>query len=111
MAAENLLVGESAVSYDQNGSTGRRLSADDSSSIPGSAGYEPGSTGFQINRPSSATSYSATPGPDRPFMRSRRRVRQRVDAGEPRNSYASIPGFSFRQSGGVGPNANGCSMR
>ena len=31
-----------------------------------------------------------------PFMRSRRRVRQRVDAGEPRNSYSSIPGFSFK---------------
>ena len=30
-------------------------------------------------------------------LRARRRVRQRVDAGEPRNSYSSIPGFSFRQ--------------
>ena len=29
-------------------------------------------------------------------LRARRRVRQRVDAGEPRNSYSSIPGFSFR---------------
>ena len=31
-------------------------------------------------------------------LRARRRVRQRVDAGEPRNSYSSIPGFSFRSS-------------
>nr|XP_040565319.1 uncharacterized protein LOC121115195 isoform X2 [Lepeophtheirus salmonis] len=34
--------------------------------------------------------------PPRPYLRARRRVRQRVDAGEPRNSYSSIPGFSFR---------------
>ena len=32
-------------------------------------------------------------------LRARRRVRQRVDAGEPRNSYSSIPGFSFRGPG------------
>ena len=36
---------------------------------------------------------------ERPYLRARRRVRQRVDAGEPRNSYSSIPGFSFRSSG------------
>lgn len=30
------------------------------------------------------------------LLRPRRRVRQRVDAGEPRNSYSSIPGFSLR---------------
>ena len=35
-------------------------------------------------------------------LRARRRVRQRVDAGEPRNSYSSIPGFSFRQQGMLG---------
>ncbi len=32
------------------------------------------------------------------LLRPRRRVRQRVDAGEPRNSYSSIPGFSLRHS-------------
>ena len=35
----------------------------------------------------------------RAFLRARRRVRQRVDAGEPRNSYSSIPGYSFRRGG------------
>jgi hypothetical protein len=35
---------------------------------------------------------------ERPYLRARRRVRQRVDAGEPRNSYSSIPGYSFRSS-------------
>ena len=49
-------------------------------------------------------------------LRARRRVRQRVDAGEPRNSYSSIPGFSFRQqslesSGGGGFHKGGYGMR
>ena len=49
-------------------------------------------------------------------LRARRRVRQRVDAGEPRNSYSSIPGFSFRQqslesSGGGFHKAGGYGMR
>ena len=39
-------------------------------------------------------------GLERPYLRARRRVRQRVDAGEPRNSYSSIPGFSFRTNSG-----------
>ena len=42
---------------------------------------------------------SSTP---RAFLRARRRVRQRVDAGEPRNSYSSIPGYSFRRGGSGG---------
>ena len=48
-------------------------------------------------------------------LRARRRVRQRVDAGEPRNSYSSIPGFSFRQqsleSSGGGFHKGGYGMR
>jgi len=44
---------------------------------------------------------------ERPYLRARRRVRQRVDAGEPRNSYSSIPGYSFRSSGVMGANPNG----
>jgi hypothetical protein len=42
---------------------------------------------------------------ERPYLRARRRVRQRVDAGEPRNSYSSIPGYSFRTSGVMGANS------
>ena len=45
-------------------------------------------------------------GLERPYLRARRRVRQRVDAGEPRNSYSSIPGFSFRTNAGCGPNVS-----
>ena len=46
-----------------------------------------------------AASTAAAPSPtaQRAFLRARRRVRQRVDAGEPRNSYSSIPGYSFRE--------------
>ena len=43
--------------------------------------------------------HNSTP---RAFLRARRRVRQRVDAGEPRNSYSSIPGYSFRRGGETG---------
>ena len=40
-------------------------------------------------------------------LRARRRVRQRVDAGEPRNSYSSIPGFSFRHQNMLGRGGGG----
>ena len=43
-----------------------------------------------------STAASSSPTAQRAFLRARRRVRQRVDAGEPRNSYSSIPGYSFR---------------
>ena len=44
---------------------------------------------------------------EQPYLRARRRVRQRVDAGEPRNSYSSIPGYSFRSAGVLGGNPAG----
>ena len=66
--------------------------------------YEDGSEDLDSgnNAPSGAVSGPGpAPGHNNPHchqfsLRARRRVRQRVDAGEPRNSYSSIPGFSFR---------------
>ena len=69
-------------------------------------GYEDGSEDLDSgnNVPSGAVSGpgpGSASGQNNPHchqfsLRARRRVRQRVDAGEPRNSYSSIPGFSFR---------------
>nr|CAH7758535.1 unnamed protein product [Callosobruchus chinensis] len=43
------------------------------------------------------------------LLKKTKRTRQRVDAGEPRNSYSSIPNFSSRPAflGGTGPNLYG----
>ncbi|GFT84071.1 homeobox protein prospero [Nephila pilipes] len=55
----------------------------------------------------SAGMMSSEEDPDEGGLKKAKRVRQRVDAGEPRNSYASIPNFSSRPPGPALYNHNG----
>ena len=71
--------------------------------------YEDGSEDLDTNNSNNCNSSGQNPHCHQFSLRARRRVRQRVDAGEPRNSYSSIPGFSFRQHSMMSRAAHGSS--